>query len=502
MNFPLSGPGFIGSYPRRAKIVATLGPASSTESVFRELVRAGLDVARLNFSHGTHPEKLKLIEMVRKVSREEGKSVCILGDLQGPKIRTGRLKNRIPVQLKAGQRLTITPRDILGTSTVIATTFPTLAENLEAGARILLSDGLIELRVVDVPGEDVECEVINGGMLGEHKGINLPGIPVRVPSLTDKDEEDLEFGMKHGVDAIAVSFVRTAEDVRHVKYRVAALGMETWIIAKLEKPQAIENLEAILESADGVMVARGDLGVEMPPEKVPAIQKHVIRRASEYRKPVITATQMLESMIENPRPTRAEASDVANAIYDGTDAVMLSAETAAGKYPVEAVKMMAKIVSETEANQRDSSSWDSRPSRVRLSIAETICESAAHAAEDLDVSAIAVFTESGTTARQLSKYRPKPPIYALSSVEEVIHRMGLLWGVHAIKCPKLQTAEQMVEHAETTLEQGGFVKPKEIMGIVAGTRTRSGSTNFLRLHVLGDHVTEATAKHEDARAAR
>ena len=502
MNFSLSGAGLIGSYPRRAKIVATLGPATSTESVFRELVRAGLDVARLNFSHGTHPEKLKLIEMVRKVSREEGKPVCILGDLQGPKIRTGRLKNRIPVQLKAGQRLTITPRDILGTSTVIATTFPTLAENLEPGARILLSDGLIELRVIDIPGEDVECEVINGGMLGEHKGINLPGIPVRVPSLTDKDEEDLEFGMKHGVDAIAVSFVRTAEDVRHVKFRVAALGLETWIIAKLEKPQAIENLEAILENADGVMVARGDLGVEMPPEKVPAIQKHVIRRASEYRKPVITATQMLESMIENPRPTRAEASDVANAIYDGTDAVMLSAETAAGKYPVEAVKMMAKIVSETESNLRDTNSWESRPTRVRLSIAETICESAAHAAEDLDVSAIAVFTESGTTARQLSKYRPKPPIYALSSVEEVIHRMGLLWGVHPIKCPKLHTSEQMVDHAETALEQGGFVKPKEILGIVAGTRTRSGSTNFLRLHVLGDRITEAAARHEDGKVSK
>ena len=502
MNFPLSGAGLAEGFPRRAKIVATLGPASSNESVFRELLRAGLDVARLNFSHGTHPEKLKLIEMVRKISREEGKAVCILGDLQGPKIRTGRLKNRIPVQLKAGQRLTITPRDIPGTSTVIATTFPTLAENLEPGARILLSDGLIELRVLDIPGEDVDCEVINGGTLGEHKGINLPGIAVRVPSLTEKDEVDLEFGMKHGVDAIAVSFVRTAEDVRHVKFRVAALGQETWIIAKLEKPQAIENLEAILENADGVMVARGDLGVEMPPEKVPAIQKHVIRRASEYRKPVITATQMLESMIENPRPTRAEASDVANAIYDGTDAVMLSAETAAGKYPVEAVKMMAKIVSETEANQRDTNTWESRPSRVRLSIAETICESAAHAAEDLDVSAIAVFTESGTTARQLSKYRPKPPIYALSSVEEVINRMGLLWGVHPILCPKLHTAEQMVDHAEAALEHGGFVKPREIMGIVAGTRTRSGSTNFLRLHVLGDRITEAAARHEDGRTAK
>ncbi|HEY1498330.1 MAG TPA: pyruvate kinase [Acidobacteriaceae bacterium] len=494
MNFSLSGSAVAGDSLRRAKIVATLGPASSSETIFRELLRAGLDVARLNFSHGTLPEKLKLIEMVRKVAREESKNVCILGDLQGPKIRTGRLRNRIPVQLKAGQRLTITPRDILGTSTVIATTFPTLAENLEPGARILLSDGLIELRVVEIPGEEVECEVINGGMLGEHKGINLPGIPVRVPSLTEKDEEDLEFGMKHGVDAIAVSFVRTAEDVRHVKFRVAALGLETWIIAKLEKPQAIENLEAILENADGVMVARGDLGVEMPPEKVPAIQKHVIRRAAEYRKPVITATQMLESMIENPRPTRAEASDVANAIYDGTDAVMLSAETAAGKYPVEAVKMMAKIVSETESNLRDSGSYEiHHGNRVRLSIAETICESAAHAAEDLDVSAIAVFTESGATARQLSKYRPKPPIYALSSIDSVIHRMGMLWGVHAIKCPKLLTAEQMVEYAETVLEQDGFVRPKEILGIVAGTRTRSGSTNFLRLHVLGDRLTDALA---------
>ncbi len=502
MNFSSSGTPVVGDSLRRAKIVATLGPASSNETIFRELLRAGLDVARLNFSHGTLPEKLKLIEMVRKISREEKRTVCILGDLQGPKIRTGRLKNRIPVQLKAGQRLTITPRDILGTSTVIATTFPTLAENLEPGARILLSDGLIELRVVEIPGEEVECEVINGGMLGEHKGINLPGIPVRVPSLTEKDEEDLEFGMKHGVDAIAVSFVRTAEDVRHVKFRVAALGLETWIIAKLEKPQAIENLEAILENADGVMVARGDLGVEMPPEKVPAIQKHVIRRAAEYRKPVITATQMLESMIENPRPTRAEASDVANAIYDGTDAVMLSAETAAGKYPVEAVKMMAKIVSETESNLRENAAFETHNhTRVRLSIAETICESAAHAAEDLDVAAIAVFTESGTTARQLSKYRPKPPIYALSSADSVIHRMSMLWGVHPIKCPKLQTSEQMVDHAEILLEEAGFVRPKEILGIVAGTRTRSGSTNFLRLHVLGDRLTDSLAHHEKAAKA-
>jgi pyruvate kinase len=486
---------------RRAKIVATLGPSCNTEAVFRELVRAGLDVARLNFSHGTHPEKLKLIEMVRKVSREEGKPICILGDLQGPKIRTGRLKNRIPVQLKAGQKLTITPRDIAGTSTLIATTFPTLAENLEPGARILLSDGLIELYVLAVHGQDTECEVVNGGMLGEHKGINLPGIPVRVPSLTAKDEEDLEFAIKNGVDAIAVSFVRTAEDIRLVRHRVAAMGAETWIIAKLEKPQAIQHLESILEAADGVMVARGDLGVEMPPEKVPAIQKHVIRRAGDYRKPVITATQMLESMIENPRPTRAEASDVANAIYDGTDAVMLSAETAAGKYPVDAVKMMAKIVLETESQEPEIRTSDrSQSGHVRLSVAETICESMAHAAEDLDISAIAVFTETGTTARQLSKYRPKSPIFGLSSVERVIHRMTLLWGVQPLLCNKLATAEQMVETAERLLEEGGHVQPRQILGIVAGTRTKSGSTNFLRLHVLGDTLSEASPSREEALA--
>ncbi|HTZ89175.1 MAG TPA: pyruvate kinase [Alloacidobacterium sp.] len=490
MNVTAAGSG----NDRRAKIVGTLGPASSNEATFRELVRAGLDVARLNFSHGTQPEKLKLIEMVRKVAAEEGKPICILGDLQGPKIRTGRLKNRIPVQLKTGQRLTITPRDIPGTATLISTTFPTLAENLEPGARILLSDGLIELRVMDIPGEDVECEVINGGLLGEHKGINLPGIAVRVPSLTEKDESDLEFALNHGVDAIAVSFIRTADDVRVVKQRITALGTDTWVVAKLEKPQAIDNLESILEATDGVMVARGDLGVEMPPEKVPAIQKHVIRRAAEHRKPVITATQMLESMIENPRPTRAEASDVANAVYDGTDAVMLSAESAAGKYPIEAVKMMAKIVIETEAHKPEVPVHNGQLNHLRLSVAETICESMAHAAEDLDIAAIAVFTETGTTARQLSKYHPKPPIFALSSIEPVINRMNLLWGVHPIKCEKAQTTEQMIDMAEQLLEEGGYVQPQDILGIVAGTHTKSGSTNFLRLHVLGDRLTALVPK--------
>src|SRR5579884_3741966 len=496
MNVTSAGPSIL----RRAKIVGTLGPASNHESTFRELVRAGLDVARLNFSHGTHPEKLKLIEMVRKVAREENKPICILGDLQGPKIRTGRLKNRIPVQLKAGQTLTITPRDIPGTATLISTTVPTLAENLEPGARILLSDGLIELRVLDVPGEDVVCEVINGGMLGENKGINLPGIAVRVPSLTEKDERDLEFAVKNGVDAIAVSFVRTAEDIRLVKYRIAALGTETWVIAKLEKPQAIDNLESILEVSDGVMVARGDLGVEVPPEKVPIIQKHVIRRAADWRKPVITATQMLESMIENPRPTRAEASDVANAILDGTDAVMLSAETASGKYPRETVAIMAKIVLEAESAKEET--MRRRRHQRHLSISETICESVAHAAQDLEMKAIAVYTETGTTARLISKYRPKAPIYAFAATQEVCARLNLMWGVSPLYCEMTPNAEEMVANAETHLLRLHAVQPGDVMAVVAGTRSSSGSTNFMRLHVVGTAGEQHSGSEERRKTPR
>jgi pyruvate kinase len=490
---------------RRAKIVCTLGPASKSESVFRELVRAGLDVARLNFSHGVHAEKLELIKMIRKVSREEHKPLCIMADLQGPKIRTGLLTDGKPVLLKAGDRLTITAREVPGTASLVGTTFKTLAENVEQGSRILLSDGLIELRVHEVLGDDVVCEIINGGMLGEHKGINLPGIPVRVPSLTEKDTEDLEFALKAGVDAVAVSFVRTAEDVQLVRNRVTALGSETWIIAKLEKPQAIEHLDAILTAADGIMVARGDLGVEIPPEQVPAVQKHIIRRAAEFRKPVITATQMLESMIENPRPTRAEVSDVANAVYDGTDAVMLSAESAMGKYPVEAVSMMARIVIDAELHIKEQQPTDRRGQRKStLSIAETICEATAHAATDLDLRGIALFTESGITARQLSKYHPSSPIFAFSPVEVTIARLCLLWGTTPIPCAKVSTTEAMVELAEELLEKGGFVRPREVIAVIAGTHTKSGSTNFLRLHVLGEGNTEkthTTASYEEEVAA-
>jgi pyruvate kinase len=476
---------------RRAKIVATLGPSCSTMPVFRQLVRAGLDVARLNFSHGSHEQKAELIRMVRQVAKEEEKPICILADLQGPKIRTGVLVDHKPVLLEAGKQLIITPRQIEGTAAMVSTVFTTLAENLEPGSRILLSDGLIELTVTEIRGEDVVCEIVNGGMLGEKKGINLPGIPVKVPALTEKDEEDLIFAIGQGVDSVAVSFVRTAEDVSHVKRRLAALKSDAWVIAKLEKPQAIEHLDSILEVADGIMVARGDLGVEVPPEKVPAIQKHIIKRAAEFRKPVITATQMLESMIENPRPTRAEASDVANAIYDGTDAVMLSGETAAGRYPVEAVAMMAKIVTETEMQIRNDPEPKARARRVaKLSVAETICECMAHSAEDLDVAAIAIFTESGATVRLLSKYRPEPPIYALSAYEKVINRTMMLWGTYPILCDRFQDTDKLVEMAETILLERGYVQNRQVVGIVAGTRTRSGATNFMRLHMVGDHRSE------------
>ena len=475
------------THPRRAKIVATLGPASRSETAFRELVRAGVDVVRLNFSHGTHEEKLELIHMVRKVSRLEKKPLCLLADLQGPKIRTSKLKDHQPVLLKAGQRLTITPREVPGSATLVGTTFKTLGENVEEGSRILLSDGLIELRVHQVVGDDVVCDIVNGGMLGENKGINLPGVLVRVPSLTEKDVVDMEFALKNGVDAIAVSFVRTGEDIRQVRNRVSALGGETWIIAKLEKPQAIEHLDGILQAADGIMVARGDLGVEIPPEKVPAIQKHMIRRAAEYSKPVITATQMLESMIENPRPTRAEVSDVANAVFDGTDAVMLSGESAVGKYPVESVAMMSRIILEAEHHMRLEERAEPMERRSRLSIAETICEATAHAADDLDLRGIALFTESGFTARQLSKYHPSVPIYAMSPLEVTINRLALLWGTTPIRCPKVNTTEALVDCAENLLEKAGFVHPREVIAIVAGTRTKSGSTNFLRLHVMGEN---------------
>lgn len=473
------------SNPRRAKIICTVGPTSNSEATLRDLLRLGMDVARLNFSHGTHEEHARNIQRIRRAARKEGRAVCILQDLQGPKIRTGRLKSHESVLLKTGSHITITPRDVPGTPTLIATTFRGLAREVTPGARILLSDGLIELRVSGVRGQDVECEVVNGGLLGEHQGINLPGAPLTIPALTDKDRKDLEFGLKHDVDLVAISFVRSAADVREVKQLILNHGSDVPVIAKLEKPQALEQLEEIFEAADGVMVARGDLGVEMLPEQVPVIQKHVIRRAAEWRKPVIIATQMLESMIENPRPTRAEASDVANAVFDGTDAVMLSAETASGRYPREAVAMMSRIVVEAEHNMTSFSEPRRRRNRHPLSVAEAICESIAHAAQDLPMGAIAIFTESGNTARMISKYRPKVEIYAFSHTAPVCNRMNLLWGVHPVqRREQARSAEDMVNTAERELLRQGQLKAGDVLGVVAGTQMASGSTNFMRLHTV------------------
>jgi len=341
--------------------------------------------------------------------------------------------------------------------------------------------------VAAIEGADVICDIINGGKLAEHQGINLPGAVLSVPALTEKDEEDLAFGLQNDVDMVAVSFVRRASDVHYVKNLIKESGRNVPVIAKLEKPQAIENLEEILEAAAGVMVARGDLGVELPAEKVPVIQKHVIARAAEWRKPVIVATQMLESMIENPRPTRAEASDVANAVFDGTDAVMLSGETASGKYPREAVNMMSRIILEAEtsmAQNREQRRTRRRRAHEKASISETICDSIAHAAEDLDMGAIAVFTQSGHTAKLVSKYRPKCPIFAFARSATVCHWMNLLWGVYPLMAGSSNSVESMVVEAESVLLHGGRVRIGEVIGVVAGTQMASGSTDFMRLHVV------------------
>jgi pyruvate kinase len=468
---------------RRAKIICTIGPACHTEAAMQDLIRVGMDVARLNFSHGSHEDHARNIIRLRRAAAKEGRTLCILQDLQGPKIRTGRLERHEPVLLKTGASLTITPRDISGNATLISTTFPGLASELTPGARILLSDGLIELRVRGSRGPDLICDVVNGGQLGEHKGINLPGVALSIPALTVKDRKDLAFGLKHGVDAVALSFVRSAADLRTVRQMIARSGRDVFVIAKLEKPQAMDCLEEILEASDGVMVARGDLGVELAPEKVPVLQKHVIRRAAAWRKPVITATQMLESMIENPRPTRAEASDVANAVFDGTDAVMLSAETASGKYPHEAVAMMARIVCEAEANM-DEFRPRRRTDRGPISVPEAICEAIAHAAEDLPMGAIAVFTETGNTVRMISKHRPQTPIYGFTHIVPVIQRMNLFWGVQPTRCLQARSAEQMVKLAGQELLRQGVLKAGDVLGVVAGTRQAAGSTNLLRLHMV------------------
>jgi pyruvate kinase len=464
---------------RRAKIVCTLGPSSSTPEMIDRLLRAGMDVARLNFSHGSHEEHERRIAAVRLASGRQEKPIAILADLQGPKIRTGRLENGRPVRLRFGQPFTITTRPILGNAEGVSTTFLPLPRSVHRGNRILLSDGEIALRVVSTGGRDVLTQVENGGELGENKGINLPGIRLRIPSLTAKDRRDLTFALRAGANCIALSFVRSAADVLAAKKIIARAEKDTPVVAKLEKPEAIENLDEILRAADGVMVARGDLGVEMSPEKVPVVQKKIIAMARNALVPVITATQMLDSMEKNPRPTRAEASDVANAIFDGSDALMLSGETAAGNYPLESVAMMDRIIREAEASVLDLP----RPARLtKLQIHETIAEAICHAAEELHLRAIAVFTETGSSARLVSKYRPPAPIVALSPNQESRRRMSLLWGVYPRRIEKIFDIDEMAAAAEKRLVEEHFAKRGDIIGMIAGTPLGTrGTTNMMRL---------------------
>src|SRR6266705_1727284 len=399
------------------------------------------------------------------------------------KNRTGPLAGGGPVLRRTGQRFVITTAKVLGDSTRVNTVFTPLPREVHRSDRILLSDGLIELRVEKVSGREVICEVANGGALGEHKGINLPGVKLRVPALTPKDRADLVFALKHGADYIAVSFVRHPEDVALAKQLIRRAGKDVPVIAKLEKPEAIENLDAILRAADGVMVARGDLGVEMNPERVPVVQKTIIARAREFRRPVITATQILEAMTEKPRPTRAEASDVANAIFDGSDAVMLSAETASGKYPVEAVGMMARIIEEAEASIREFP----RPApQEQLKVAETVAELVCHASRELHMKLIVVFTHSGFTARLISRYRPQVPIIALTPEAETRRRMALIWGVLPLESRDQHRIDTLAEMTEKKLLQERLVRKGDVIAIVAGTPMGvRGTTNFMKFHVIG-----------------
>ena len=450
------------------------------------LLRAGMDVARMNFSHGTAEEHAARAAAVRRASAHYKKPVAILADLQGPKIRTGKLAGGEPVFLGAGQRLILTTKNVPGTAERVSTTFKALPRSVHKGDRILLDDGEIELRVLRVRGDDVMCVVENGGELKEHKGINLPGVKLNVPSLTPKDRKDLAFALTLGVNYVALSFVRSAADVRAAKSAIARVGKDIPVIAKLEKPEAIENLDDILRVADGVMVARGDLGVEMSPEKVPVVQKQIIARARDFLLPVITATQMLDSMTQSPRPTRAEASDVANAIFDGSDALMLSGETAVGRYPVESVRMMDRIICEAEANMPQ----QPKPAaRGELQINETIAEAVCHAAEELRMKVIAVFTETGSSARLVSKYRPRAPIVAFTSNQETRRRLSLFWGVLPRTIVDVRDIDQVSEITELRLLEEKLVRRRDVIGIVAGMPLGTrGTTNLMRLHRIGSRA--------------
>ena len=471
---------------RRAKIVCTLGPATSSQEQITSLVQSGMDVARLNFSHGAHADHEIAYKRVREASDHTGHAVAILADLQGPKIRLGTFAEG-PVVWETGTQICVTVEDVPGTATRVSTTYKDLANDVQVGDRLLVDDGKLSLTVAAVEGPDVFCLVVEGGEVSNNKGLSLPGVAVSVPALSEKDEEDLRFALHLSVDFIALSFVRSPADVDLVRDIMRQEDIEVPVIAKLEKPEAVENLEEIVEAFDGIMVARGDLGVELPLEQVPLVQKRAIQVARERGKPVIVATQMLESMIINSRPTRAEASDVANAVLDGADAVMLSGETSVGAHPVGAVRTMERIIEAVETDsyrvpviRRRSS--DHRP-RTRSS---AIVRAAKDVAEDLEVKALATFTQTGETARQLAALHPGQPLLAFTVDARVRSQLALSWGVETFLVPSVQHTDDMVDQVDFSLLSIGRLKVGDRVVVVAGSPPNTvGSTNLIRVHEVG-----------------
>jgi pyruvate kinase len=469
----------------KTKIIATLGPASSSAPVIEQLMEAGVDIFRLNFSHGSNGDKTRIIKAVRQIAKRCDKAIGIIADLQGPKIRTGRMENG-SLSLTKGELLDITTDQILGRPGLISTIYRELPHDVKPGSRILMDDGMIELKVLEVKGNTVHCSVVEGGVLKDLKGINLPGVDVSTPSLTLKDREDIEFCLVNGVDFIALSFVRKSAEIDELKRIIFEHGMNVPVIAKIEKPEALRNFKSILRAADGIMVARGDLGVEISAERVPMIQKRIIRACNAAGKPVITATQMLESMISHSRPTRAETSDVANAILDGTDALMLSVETAAGQFPVEAVKTMVKVARDIERSET------LRMPAIREAhsgnISEAVAEAACHAASALKAKAIVAFTQSGSTAALIAKYRPHLPIIAFTPIREIRQRLALYWGVQTWLVGSLSETDQQIKTVEKTLLAQGFRKGDVVVITMGVPLEARGSTNLMRVHKLGTGV--------------
>jgi pyruvate kinase len=480
---------------RRTKIVATVGPACDSEEMLDALMEAGVNVFRLNFSHGDQAGKVPIIKTIRQLSRKYQRAVAILGDLQGPKIRTGLMKDGA-LELIAGSEVIITTRQVLGEGNLIPTVYQGLPRDVVSGDRILLDDGLMDLEVLGSSGDEVRCRVVTGGILKDRKGINLPGAKVSAPALTDKDRDDLEFCIREEVDYVALSFVREASDVLELKEILCQRNSFIKVISKIEKPEAVTHFDAILDASDGVMVARGDLGVEISPEKVPVIQKRIIRKCNEAGKPVITATQMLESMVHNPRPTRAETSDVANAILDGTDAIMLSAETASGRYPLAAVSMMVQVARDVEGDPqlRAQVFHPVLQTQVAPRLSEVIGQAACRVAEEIGARAILAFTQTGRTAALVSKYRPSIPICAVTPAQSVRRRLALYAGVQAIRVDIEGDTEAQIRSVEEAVVASGILNQGDIVVITMGSPlSHPGTTNLLKVHRLGmpsfyDHV--------------